>query len=236
MADEHYPDCLNSSSESEPEKVPIAALKRSKKKANCPKNKAIPKKPPTKKASRGKGYWNLDREIILCTFKKDEDMLEKEDRNYRMKTGKEKWDACAEMLQSKGLKGQDGGQLKRKYTNLFSDYKKINDWQKRSGALCWWNMDDSERKESEVKMIKKDFEEELYNFMSAFLSTKHNVNPPVIVDSGTPIKKSGAEFSTTKETKTSTKKSEDDGVKKESDVCFNYYATEFAIYNSLTTC
>ena len=54
--------------------------------------------------------------------------------------------------------------------------------------------------------------------MAAFLSKKHNVNPPVIVDTGAPIKKSGTEFSTAKESKPSKGKSADDSVKKEQDV------------------
>ena len=165
MAD-NYPDCLNSS-ESEHEVPLTAAQKRANNKRNNKTSKSKTKslakqgKGKAKKASRGNGYWNLERELALATFKKDEEILVSEDRNYRMKTGKEKWEAAAEMLQDKGLKGQDGGQLKRKYTNMYSDYKKINDWQKRSGALCWWNMDDSERKGTEVKLIKKEFEEEL---------------------------------------------------------------------------
>ena len=88
-------------------------------------------------------------------------------------------------------------------------------------------MTQQERKKTNVKLVMPNYEEELYNFMNSFLSQKHNVNPPIILDSGNPIE-AGAEkkdeFSTARVSKSSAKKKDEaDEDQQKQDVSLNMW-------------
>ena len=149
------------------------------------------------------------RKLDFAPYKKDEFLRAKEDRNFSMLTHSQSWNLAVKELKEKDIKNQDAESLKRKWTNIFSDYKKINDYQKRSGAACWWGMTPAERKKTNVKLVMPNYEEDLYNLMNSFFSQKHNVNPPIILDYGKLLEARTAkedEFSTSRVSKSSNKK------------------------------
>ena len=78
--------------------------------------------------SRGAGFWTLDRELKLVDVKTAECKKLENSRKYRMKSAVVKWEYVATELEKIGMTGLKGDTLKRKWTNMSSDYKKINDW------------------------------------------------------------------------------------------------------------
>ena len=132
--------------------------------------------------ARGCGFWTLERELKLVDVKTAEFNKVTTSMKYRLKSIVVKWEYCATELEKIGVTSVKGDTLKRKWTNMVSDFKKINDWQKRSGACNWWDMSSDEKKEAEMRMVKIQFEQELFDKMNALLGKRYSVNPPIILD------------------------------------------------------
>ena len=132
--------------------------------------------------ARGGGFWNLDRELKLVEVKTAECKKVESSRKYKLKSAVVKWEYVATEIEKLGVTGQKGEPLKRKWTNMSSDYRKINDWNKRSGACSWWDMSSQERKEADLRLVKGTFEQELFDKMNGLLDKRHSVHPPIILD------------------------------------------------------
>ena len=154
---------------------------------------------------RGAGFWTLENEVAFAHVKKEEAQKMSVDRNFRMKSGKRRWQWCADELSKKKVEGQSGEQLKRKWANMMTDFRKINDWQRRSGQCSWWDMNLNEKKEAK-KLVKPQFEEELWETMNSFLGSKHSINPPYIIDTEGMDTNDPDDYSTRKDTEGSSGK------------------------------
>ena len=128
--------------------------------------------------------WKNDDEISLAEKKRDEHKRCMIDRNFKMTPAQVKWEYIAAEFEKEG-KSYSAVSIEKKWKNIMSDFKKIFHYQSKSGAKSWWNMYDiNEKKQTDLKLNKISFSEELFVIVASFMGDRPAVNGCHVIQSG----------------------------------------------------
>ncbi|KAL2650466.1 hypothetical protein R1flu_018594 [Riccia fluitans] len=136
-------------------------------------------------------YWHDWKNNLLIEVKKEEIIAQLTRQTNRSKVDRndsDEWERTRETMASRGVHLK-ANQLKNKYNNLLSDYRKIRDWNRRSGVQLFWSMMHVDRRKE--KLLMKFLEA----WFEAIDSTQkdHHVNSPVCLESSSSVPRANNE-------------------------------------------
>ncbi|KAL2632230.1 hypothetical protein R1flu_016916 [Riccia fluitans] len=136
-------------------------------------------------------YWHDWKTNLLIEVKKEEIIaqLTKQTNESKFdKNDRDEWERTREMMASHGVHLK-ANQLKNKHNNLLSDYRKIRDWNRRSGVQSFWSMTRVDRRKEKLPM------KFLEAWFKAIDSTQknHHVNSPVSLASSSLVPRANNE-------------------------------------------
>ncbi|KAL3693648.1 hypothetical protein R1sor_007299 [Riccia sorocarpa] len=129
----------------------------------------------------GRVYWHDWKTKLLLEVKKEEYQASssksgkaKFDRNER-----EEWERTRETMAERGVV-MKYWQLKNKYGNLQSDFRKVRDWNKKTGKPPYWSMDGKEKKKHR---LPAKFLQEWFELIDFTQKDRHISSPPCLESS-----------------------------------------------------
>ena len=125
------------------------------------------------------------------------------DNKYKINTNEEKWGAVAKEMSEAAGKDYTGESVLKKWQNISTDFKKIFNYQQRSGVHDWWGMSTlAEKKATGIVLNKMAFTQELFVLVASFMADRPAVNGENVVESSNVVKvEKKDEFSTEKKRK-----------------------------------
>ncbi|KAG6548919.1 hypothetical protein Mapa_009682 [Marchantia paleacea] len=128
--------------------------------------------------------WSMNETLVLIAAKKKE---MEEDRDARLRGrithDSNKWSLIAHFCNEHGVH-RDSSQCKKRWHSLYTEYKKIKDYEREGGSVSYWLMSADKRRESTLAPM---FEREVFDRMDSFLSGTTKVVPEPTFDSGAPV-------------------------------------------------
>ncbi|CAM6111994.1 unnamed protein product [Calypogeia fissa] len=138
--------------------------------------------------------WTVHETLILILAKKTEAFDEQDaPRRGRSTQDNKKWAAIAQFCNEKGVR-RDSMQCKKRWHNLYTEFKKIKQHEQLTGVESYWVMSVEKRREFKLARM---FEKEVYDSMNEFLaqaskavpgSTFENGRPSTVHDPVTPVR------------------------------------------------
>ena len=146
--------------------------------------------------------WTNAEEMTVAHAKKEMVTREMVDTKFKMKTNEEKWGEVAKTMSEANGKEYTGEGVLKKWHNISQDFKKIFNYQQRSGVQDWWGMSTlAEKKATGIVLNKMAFTQELFVLVASFMADRPAVNGENVVESNKPMKEEKDEFSTEKKRK-----------------------------------
>ncbi|KAL2628624.1 hypothetical protein R1flu_013310 [Riccia fluitans] len=99
-------------------------------------------------------YWHAWKTNLLIEVKKEEIIAQLTRQTSRSKfdrNDRDEWERTRETMASCGVHLK-ANQLKNKYNNLLSDYRKIKDWNRHNGVQLFWSMMRVDRRKEKLPM------------------------------------------------------------------------------------
>ncbi|KAJ7527637.1 hypothetical protein O6H91_16G064500 [Diphasiastrum complanatum] len=127
--------------------------------------------------------WSRHETLVLIEAKKEGEARVKKPKEEREKNEKNrpvnesKWLFISAVCKKRGV-DREANQCRKRWGNLFGDYKRIKDWQMEastnSGAESFWLMRNDERKENK---LPGSFDPEVFEALETFLGRKAGAAP-----------------------------------------------------------
>ncbi|KAG6541852.1 hypothetical protein Mapa_016870 [Marchantia paleacea] len=127
--------------------------------------------------------WMMHETVVLVAAKRKHD----EEAGDEYVPAHKKWGAIAVDVKEKGV-DRDARQCRKRWSNLYQDYRRIRDWLRKSGVEPYWTMRHDKRRDNK---LPGSFDPEVYADMDAFLSKKRGITPRAASDSAQPIHDEG---------------------------------------------
>ncbi|KAL3680881.1 hypothetical protein R1sor_023837 [Riccia sorocarpa] len=127
--------------------------------------------------------WMMHETAVLVAAKRKHD----EEVGDEYVPAHKKWGAIAVDVKEKGV-DRDARQCRKRWSNLYQDYRRIRDWMRKTGVESYWTMRHDKRRDNK---LPGSFDPEVYSDMDAFLSKKRGITPRAASDSTQPPQDEG---------------------------------------------
>ena len=128
--------------------------------------------------------WPIKYEVDLALLKKEQFQRDHIEIEHFIMDKAEKWDEITKQFHAEG-KMYSKDQIIKKWNNIMSDFKKIFNYQAKSGAEDWWNMTSNvEKKACGLNLLRLGFTEELFIIVASFNGERPAVTGEHVVETG----------------------------------------------------
>ncbi|KAL3678710.1 hypothetical protein R1sor_021666 [Riccia sorocarpa] len=126
----------------------------------------------------------LPLELQALEVKRDEFLAGKQvaSRNKADRADREEWEKTRDIMAARGVVFKYW-QVKNKYGNLLTDFRKVHNWKGRTGNPSYWEMSASEKR---AERLPPKFPEQWFDLMFETQKERHNINLPCLESSSLP--------------------------------------------------
>ncbi|KAJ7534589.1 hypothetical protein O6H91_13G101300 [Diphasiastrum complanatum] len=143
--------------------------------------------------------WSRHETLVLMEAKRVAEATLKKNREDRKKVGQDdkareggsfkgkwimesKWLLISIFCKQRGV-DREANQCRKRWGNLFGDYKRIKEWQRVSGAESFWEMRNDVKKENK---LPNSFDSEVFDAMEKLMGRKPGSLPETVSENGRP--------------------------------------------------
>eukprot|EP00249_Psilotum_nudum_P016059 c25639_g1_i2 orf=373-1293(+) len=123
--------------------------------------------------------WTKEETLVLMDAKK----MQEEDARELVVAGRpfsanEKWEFVQSCCKLRGV-DRDAQQCRKRWSNLYGEYKKVKDWQMQHRSENYWTLRRDERREAK---LPGTFEFDIYAVLDSLISTRSGSTPELTCD------------------------------------------------------